>query len=101
MLMVYGMLELHRDGTEWSAQGLGTSAAMLVEGALRDGFRAVMTEPRKMQDADDELAQSLREHLPVLKGTPVKENGSWGGPTVAVSQVLGTWFRKEASQQNS
>ena len=91
-LMVYGHLELHRDGQDWSAQGLGVSTAMLVDGALRNEFRAVIVEPRRTAD-DGELARLLSESVPVLKSTPLRDDGSWSGPTVAVSRVLGRWFK--------
>ncbi|KAK2589703.1 hypothetical protein QQS21_012614 [Conoideocrella luteorostrata] len=99
-LFVYGLLELHRDGMEWSAQGLSISTAMFVESAWRDAFMAVIVEPRRTDEAE-ELEQSLQEKLPVLTGTPIKDDGSWGGPTVAVSRVVGRWFRMDAKAKDS
>ncbi|KAG5982908.1 hypothetical protein E4U54_006322 [Claviceps lovelessii] len=115
LLMVYGLLDLHKhDGTEWSAQGLGISTAMLVEGAWRSGFRAVMLEPRRrgrQKDDEgegqgegqgegegevgmDELAALLSEKAPVLSGTrrPEDAHAPWTGPAVRVAHVLGDWF---------
>ncbi|KAG5916247.1 hypothetical protein E4U42_007736 [Claviceps africana] len=110
LLVVYGLLDLHRhDGTEWSAQGVGVSAAVLVESAWRSGFRAVMLEPRRRArrregegesededetDETDETDELLSERLPVLSGTLAggDEDASWTGPTVRVAHVLGDWF---------
>ncbi|KAG6004068.1 hypothetical protein E4U21_001413 [Claviceps maximensis] len=103
LLMVYGLLDLHRhDGTEWSAQGLGISAAVLVEAAWRNGFRAVMLEPRKRgrhkeDDVEmDELAESLSEKVPVLSGMldrgDAHATASWTGPAVRVAHALGERF---------
>lgn len=98
LLMVYGLVELHRDGMDWSAQGLSFSAAVFVEAAWRSGFRAAILEPRRTQDGKRELGQSLGEKVPVLTGTPVKDDGSWAGPSVGVGHVLGSWFDVEASR---
>jgi hypothetical protein len=92
LLIVYGLLEIHRDGLEWSAQGLGLSAATFVESATKNKFRAVAVEPRRTADKEAELQQLLRENMPVLTGTPLKDDGSWSGPIVPVSNVLCTWF---------
>lgn len=45
LLLVYGLLDLHRDTSEWNAQGLGSTAACLVEAAHRSGMEAVVVEP--------------------------------------------------------
>lgn len=45
LLLVYGFLALHRDTSEWSAQGVSASAAALVEASRLAGFRAVVVEP--------------------------------------------------------
>ncbi|KAJ6447216.1 mediator of RNA polymerase II transcription subunit 4 [Purpureocillium lavendulum] len=47
LLLVYGLLELHRDGAEWSAQGLNTSLAVLVDCAARVGLAPALMEPRR------------------------------------------------------
>ena len=90
--MVYGHLEVHRGGREWSAQGLNASTALLVESAFRNTCRAVVVEPRRSQDSD-ELQLLLREHVPVLTGAQMRDDGSWAGRTVAVARVLDSWFR--------
>ncbi|KAI1332981.1 hypothetical protein F5Y16DRAFT_627 [Xylariaceae sp. FL0255] len=46
-LIIYGFLALHRDTSEWSAQGIGTTAAALVEVSRRLRWRAVIIEPRR------------------------------------------------------
>lgn len=96
--MVYGLLEVHRDGMDWSAQGLGFSAATLMEGAMRNGFRAVVVEPRRTADGE-ELDKSMKENVPVLTGTSLKDDGSWSGPIVAVGRVLGSWFKIDAKRE--
>lgn len=80
---------------EWSAQGISLSAAAFVESALRNKFRAVAVEARRTSD-EEELEQSLKENVPVLTGTPLKEDGSWSGPIVPVGRILGSWFKIDA-----
>ncbi|KAM4060524.1 hypothetical protein HRG_001917 [Hirsutella rhossiliensis] len=98
-LLVYGFLELHRDGTEWSAQGLNTSAAGLVESAARNGLRAAIVEPRKTESRD-ELEASLGEGVPILNGSKMRDDGTWSGRVVPVRRVLGRWFVLEAPSDN-
>lgn len=86
LLIVYCFLELHRSTTEWSAQGLGTSAAALVEAATRNGFRAAVVEPRGGGDGFEGMSEFLGERVPVLSGT---------ARTVEVGRVLKRWFEEE------
>jgi len=94
LLVVYGFLELHRHTSEWSAQGLGGTAAMLVEAARREAFRAVVVDSRGGRGRE----AAPREVVPVLSGSarregPDAEDGGWRGRTVEVRRVLGRWFR--------
>lgn len=94
MLIVYGLLELHRDSAEWSAQGIGTTATYLIEAAARNSFRAAVVEPRGAMGFEA-LDEFLEEELPVLSGTAMKSDGAWSGRTVAVRRVLARWFEFE------
>jgi hypothetical protein len=119
--VVYGFLSLHRGTSEWSVQGLGASAAGLVEGALGSGLRVVVVEeeeeeeehplhPRGQGGGDDDghaaaagqgqgLKELLEERVPVLSRSGVRrvggelEGSGWAGKTVGVGRVLGRWFR--------
>ncbi|KAK1241113.1 hypothetical protein MKX08_001087 [Trichoderma sp. CBMAI-0020] len=94
MLIVYGLLELHRDSVEWSAQGIGTTTTYLIEAAARNAFRAAVVEPRGAMGFEA-LDEFLEEKLPVLSGTAMKSDGTWSGRTVAVERVLARWFEFE------
>lgn len=94
MLIVYGLLELHRDSIEWSAQGIGTTATYLVEAAARNSFRAAVVEPRGAMGYDT-LNEFLDENVPILSGTGIKSDGTWSGRTVPVKRVLARWFEFE------
>ncbi|KAI0017620.1 hypothetical protein F4780DRAFT_578803 [Xylariomycetidae sp. FL0641] len=108
-LVVYGFLDLHRDTSEWSVQGLGHSGAVLVELARRLGWRLTQIEPRREGGGGDlatgrrrqhRLEDVLREAVPVLSGGtrrpaagPDSEDGAWSGRTVEVGRILRRWFR--------
>ncbi|KAL6904020.1 hypothetical protein GGI43DRAFT_309270 [Trichoderma evansii] len=94
MLIVYGLLELHRDSIEWSAQGIGTTATYLIEAAARNAFRAAVVEPRGAMGFDT-LKEFLDENVPILSGTDMKSDGTWSGRTVPVKRVLARWFEFE------
>jgi hypothetical protein len=99
LLLVYGFLALHRDTSEWSAQGLSNTAAALVEVARENGFRAVIVEPRadRMEGEGTEMEALLGAGLPVITGAMRRANGDgeeggWTGRKVDVRRVLGRWF---------
>ncbi|KAH7189292.1 uncharacterized protein B0J16DRAFT_111953 [Fusarium flagelliforme] len=96
-LLVYGLLALHRDASEWSAQGIGNSAALLVDAALRNEFRAAIVEPKGIEGHDN-LEHLGEEMVPLLNGTARKDDGSWSGRTVSIKQVLNRWFEFEARE---
>ncbi|KAF9874598.1 hypothetical protein CkaCkLH20_07735 [Colletotrichum karsti] len=92
LLLIYGFLDLHRDSSEWSAQGIGSSAAVLVEAAQRTQFKPIIVEPKGAGGHQDFKAL-LREDAPVLSGSLRRDEGGWTGRTVHVKRVLGRWFR--------
>ncbi|KAL6886193.1 hypothetical protein HDV57DRAFT_380137 [Trichoderma longibrachiatum] len=94
LLLVYGFLDLHRDGTEWSAQGIGTTTAYFVEAAARNSFRAAIAEPRGAKGFTT-LDEFLDERVPILSGTGVNMNGEFSGRTVPIRAVLSRWFEFE------
>lgn len=116
LLLVYGFLAMHRDTSEWSAQGISSTAANLVETARRFGLRAVVVDPPQvvMQSEDGEEARdaganggdlgteteqtSLSEEVPVLSASARRagahlDDVDWTGRTVTIERVLGRWFR--------
>lgn len=95
--MVYGLLGLHRQTSEWSAQGLGNSAAALVE--ARWGQTVVIMERRDQEEGGREQ-KWWEERLPILNGSARRagvegEDAVWSGRTVRVARILGRWFTFE------
>ena len=103
MIIVYGLLELHRDTSEWSVQGLGSSFAVLVEAGWRAGQSIVVLEEKVggdegHSDGDKRFQRVWEERLPMLNGNVRRaglegEGAVWSGRTVEVRRVLGRWFR--------
>jgi hypothetical protein len=116
LLLVYGFLAMHRDTSEWSAQGISSTAATLLDAAMRVGFRAVVVDPPRVVTPTGESAEVhradadnghtgngteqpiLSEELPLLSASlrragPHWDNVDWTGRTVTVARVLGRWFR--------
>ncbi|KPA40993.1 hypothetical protein FLAG1_06138 [Fusarium langsethiae] len=98
LLLVYGLMALHRDASEWSAQGIGNSAAFLVDAASRNGFRAAIVEPQGVGGHED-LEQLGGEMIPLLNGTAKRDDGTWCGRTVSIKQVLNRWFKFEVREK--
>lgn len=97
LLLVYGFLELHRDSSEWSAQGISNTAAALVESAQRNRFRAAIVEPRG-SGGHASFEALLGDAAPVLSGSIRREEGGWTGRTVEMRRILGRWFRFQTGQ---
>ncbi|KAK4126418.1 hypothetical protein N657DRAFT_679348 [Parathielavia appendiculata] len=99
LLVVFSFLALHRHTSEWSAQGLGASAALLVEAGRRAGLGVVLVEsasPSSNSTSRLGMADVLGERVPVLSGGSAKRAGGesgWTGMTVNVGRLLRRWFR--------
>jgi hypothetical protein len=116
LLLVYGLVELHRDTSEWSAQGLENSVSILVEAGWRSDIRVVVVEEkaltdeyhqRKIGEDDDEevekrkwkqLCKVWEQRVPMLNGSVRRagldsEDGAWSGRTVEVGRILARWFK--------
>lgn len=95
-LIVYGAVQLHRDTSEWSAQGLNNTAAALADTGHRLGWRVALVEP---QDHGPERAfeRLLTEKLPIV-GRGIRrrgfdpDEGGWSGRTVEMGRILSRWF---------
>ncbi|KAI0872948.1 hypothetical protein GGS24DRAFT_414324 [Hypoxylon argillaceum] len=101
-IILYGFLKLHRDTSEWSAQGLSNTASTLVELVYRLAWNAILIEPRN-DSCDAALEDLLQETVPILNGGarslgPGSEEGAWTGRTVEVGRILGRWSRFQKAQ---
>lgn len=94
---------LHRDTGEWSAQGLGSSVASLVEAGWRTRRRIVVLEETMVDGGQEDVGERSggvwEERLPILSGNVRRpglegeDDAVWSGRTVGVRRVLGRWFR--------
>ncbi|XXG94307.1 hypothetical protein Hte_000561 [Hypoxylon texense] len=98
-MVLFGFLDMHRDTSEWSAQGLGNSLSTVVELAHRLSWQAAIIESRN-RDSSSALEDMLKEHIPFLSGGGRRpgldsDEGGWTGRTVEVGRVMKRWFRFE------
>ncbi len=114
LLVIYGLVELHKNTSEWSTQGLGNSIAGLVEAGRRTMRRVVLMEERKTQIMEQHVEEEgeelecdmsrksltgyCEERLPMLNGSVRRagfenEESGWSGRTVEVGQILARWFK--------
>lgn len=111
LLIVYGILELHKETSEWNAQGLGNTLASLVQVGRLSGLRVVLTEkrhednegePEKKMDFAEErnrwgTFKELETEIPLLGGNARRagldiDSQSWSGRTVKLERILRRWF---------
>jgi len=64
LIVMYGFLELHRDTSEWSAQGLSHSCSTLVEYAHQLGLRGEVLLAEPAWRADDGGSSSSADLMP-------------------------------------
>ena len=99
ILALLDLIELHRDTTEYSAQGLSRTLAVAVEAAQRSRMQLVLAESK--QPCENEMAHEgytepldiWREQISLLNGS-IKvggDNRAWAGRTVEVKQVVERW----------
>ena len=83
LLAIYGLVKLHKGTSEWSAQGLGCSAAALVEAGWRAEARTVLIEDDGVEnevltsdeaDVRSELVSHSDDHYARDEGAPVPGN---------------------------
>ncbi|KAI0193144.1 hypothetical protein F4808DRAFT_442301 [Astrocystis sublimbata] len=98
-IILYGFLGLHRDTSEWSAQGISNTTATLVDLAHRLSWPALVIEPR----SSITFEEILQEAVPILSGgarklVPDFDEGAWSGRTVELGRILGRWVRFQRAQ---
>ncbi|KAM0145038.1 hypothetical protein ACHAP3_000160 [Botrytis cinerea] len=91
MIVVYGLIELHRDTSEWSAQGLGRSLSGLVESSVRGKRVVVCLEERERKternglievdvDGDEDIGGQINDRNGLdSDGDMGRDNRAWKG----------------------
>ena len=105
-IIVYGLLSLHRDSSEWNVQGLNNTLSVLLEAGRRVRLGVGVVEPVEYDDQQSDLRRSmddlLGDKMPVVSGSALRGAAGAGdlllersvaGKTVDVRRVLGRWFR--------
>ncbi|CCC11691.1 unnamed protein product [Sordaria macrospora k-hell] len=106
-IIVYGLLSLHRDSSEWSVQGLNNTLSVLLEAGRRVRLGVGVVEPVEYDDQKSDLRRRsmddlLGDKMPVVSRSALRGAAGAGdlllersvaGKTVDVRRVLGRWFR--------
>lgn len=104
MLVVYGLLSLHRATTEYSVQGLSRTLAVAAEAANTWGMQLTLVEAPELPETpanepviDAETATSQNPWavpLPLLNSSLALSNDrAWAGRTVDMGAVIARWCR--------
>ena len=106
-LAILDPITLHRPTSDFSAQGLSRTFALLVDTAAREGMQLLVMEcdsipeDEEMRSNDDGASRTQRdpwsEQVPLLNGS-IRFGGEerlWAGRTVEVRKVVSRWFRLE------
>lgn len=96
-LILYGAVQLHRDTSEWSAQGLNHTAAALADTGHRLGWHVALVEPPG-HGPERAFERLLTERLPIVSGGIRRrafdpDESGWSGRTVEVGRILSRWFQ--------
>lgn len=109
--LIYGLVDIHRDTSEWSVQGLAAVVAAAAEAAHRLKTSVFLIEELSALDEwnDDQKAEELvdseaqreivwQQKLPMLNGSLRRQFSAddpgverWIGRTVEVGSVLSRW----------
>ncbi|KAL9596473.1 MAG: hypothetical protein Q9219_005779 [cf. Caloplaca sp. 3 TL-2023] len=101
-LIIYGLLGLHRNTTEYSLQGLSRSLAIAVEAADTFGLRLILIE--RVEDSEPLDTDSMTdtdavpspnywtEQVPLLNSSLALSSArAWAGRMVSVGSILARW----------
>ncbi|KAL9044732.1 MAG: hypothetical protein Q9214_002148 [Letrouitia sp. 1 TL-2023] len=105
LMAVFGLIELHRSTSEFSAQGLSRTLAAAVEAASAARMKLIIAEDPilspglndegKEMPIDGSVEDRWNEQVPVLNGS-VRVAGDdriWAGKTVKVGRILAKWCK--------
>lgn len=105
MLAVLGLLDVHRETSEYTAQGLSRSLSIAVDTSIASERRLVLAEilpatkdeeAMAVEENEDQMRlDPWMEQIPILNGS-IRSRGDervWAGRTVEVARVLGRWCR--------
>ncbi|MCJ1325654.1 hypothetical protein MMC10_002317 [Thelotrema lepadinum] len=97
-LAVLNLLELHRSTSEFSAQGISRTLALLVDTASQNDARLDILEGieyREVDEASGRPTSHFNEGVPILNGS-TRSTGDervWAGRTVEIGSILAKWCK--------
>lgn len=104
-MIIYGLLELHHDTSEMSAQGLSRTFALAAEASTRSCMKLIIVEPSRTDPGgvssqpnsseSESITDPWKSQIPLLNGS-IRFGGEdrvWAGKTIQAAQVAGRWCR--------
>ncbi|KKA31001.1 hypothetical protein TD95_002952 [Thielaviopsis punctulata] len=92
-LLVYGLLDVHRESSEWNAQGVMRSLSAVVDAAVHTGFSPVLVEPVAYDDSGrNSLDKISKEEVPLL-GYRQGGDTRLSKRAVPLGRIIQRWFR--------
>ena len=98
-LFVLNFLHLHRSTSEFSAQGISRSLALVIDSVLQSNLslRLIEVHPpfQPGEGGEDSNGPVFKERVPILSRGP-RSDGSgrvWGGRTVEVGAIIARWCK--------
>ncbi|KAH8596087.1 hypothetical protein B0O99DRAFT_123179 [Bisporella sp. PMI_857] len=110
-ILVYGLVSLHEDTSQWSTQGFGNTLSSLLDLGLKTHAGVMIVEERRLDHRESEdfrqqsrarrksirINQAWQQEVPLLGGSERRdglgESAGYSGRTVEVSRILARWFR--------
>ncbi|KAL1888410.1 hypothetical protein Cpir12675_006191 [Ceratocystis pirilliformis] len=106
-LVVYGMLNIHRNTSEWNAQGMMNSLSMFIDAASHTEFKPVIIEPLPIKNEENTETsmqseygvenqydwQRIRAEQVPLLGYKQSSDVRLSNRTVELGKIVERWFR--------
>ena len=97
-LSILNLLEVHRSTSEFSAQGLSRTLALLVDTSSHNGVKLDILESTKYGGIDqesDQFVSQFKERVPILNGSTrsTGDERAWAGRTVEIGSILAKWCK--------
>lgn len=96
LVVLYKLVEAHRDTSEWSAQGLGATLANLVEAGLRAQARIMLCEEKSMEGGEDaeDNPGALRGDSDAVESGEMEVDHAEGTEDGATSRRKVEWWKE-------
>ena len=96
-LAILNLLQLHRLTSEYSAQGISRTLALIVDTISQNNIQLKIIESVDNRDGEssNQYASIFKEHVPILNGSQrsIGDGRAWVGRTVETGAILAKWCK--------